>query len=624
MTADTATSAESKPFQAEVAELLNLMVHSVYSETDIFLRELISNASDACDKLRYEAIASPDLIADGTPPKIRIAPDKKANTLSVIDSGIGMDRQELIDNLGTIARSGTKSFLSKLTEAKDGAGLIGQFGVGFYAAFMVADRIVVTSRRAGSDQVWVWSSSGGNGFEIAPAGEADAQRVTRGTEIVLHMKDDAKKYLESYEIERIVRAYSDNIQFPIELAPEEGEPRQINSASALWQRSKSELTAEDYKQAYKAIAGAFDEPAMTLHYRAEGRQSYAVLLFAPSEKPFNMFEPERKGRVKLYVRRVFIADDADLLPPYLRFIRGVIDSEDLPLNLSREMLQNNPQLTQIRKAVTTRVIGELESLGEKEPEAFAKIWGAFGPVIKEGLWEDYERREKLLALSRFTTTAGEMRSLQQYVEALKPNQTEIYYLTGDSVERLKSNPKLESATARGIEVLLLTDPIDAFWTSAPLDFGGKPLKSLSQGDIDFGLIPLLDEKKDAKDEAKPATDDAAIIAVIKDALGERVSDVRASARLTSSASCLVAGGDGRDRALERLLAQQNRGATTKPILEVNMRHPLVATISAANDASKDLSFLLLEQAQILDGELPEDPAAFAVRLNQLVLRGLKL
>jgi molecular chaperone HtpG len=624
MTADTATSAESKPFQAEVAELLNLMVHSVYSETDIFLRELISNASDACDKLRYEAIASPDLIADGTPPKIRIAPDKKANTLSVVDSGIGMDRQELIDNLGTIARSGTKSFLSKLTEAKDGAGLIGQFGVGFYAAFMVAERIVVTSRRAGSDQVWVWSSSGGNGFEIAPAGEADAQRVTRGTEIVLHMKDDAKKYLESYEIERIVRAYSDNIQFPIELAPEEGEPRQINSASALWQRSKSELTAEDYKQAYKAIAGAFDEPAMTLHYRAEGRQSYAVLLFAPSEKPFNMFEPERKGRVKLYVRRVFIADDADLLPPYLRFIRGVIDSEDLPLNLSREMLQNNPQLTQIRKAVTTRVIGELESLGEKEPEAFAKIWGAFGPVIKEGLWEDYERREKLLALSRFTTTAGEMRSLQQYVEALKPNQTEIYYLTGDSVERLKSNPKLESATARGIEVLLLTDPIDAFWTSAPLDFGGKPLKSLSQGDIDFGLIPLLDEKKDAKDEAKPATDDAAIIAVIKDALGERVSDVRASARLTSSASCLVAGGDGRDRALERLLAQQNRGATTKPILEVNMRHPLVATISAANDASKDLSFLLLEQAQILDGELPEDPAAFAVRLNQLVLRGLKL
>ena len=439
----TTTAPESQPFQAEVAELLHLMVHSVYSETDIFLRELISNASDACDKLRYEAIAAPELIADGAPPAIRIAPNKTANTLAVVDSGIGMDRQELIDNLGTIARSGTKSFLSRLTEAKDGANLIGQFGVGFYAAFMVAERIVVTSRRAGSDQAWTWSSSGGSGFEIAQASEEDAARVTRGTEIVLHLKKDAQKYLETHEIERIVRAYSDNIQFPIELAPEEGEPRQINSASALWQRPKSELTGEDYKGAYQSIAGAFDDPAMTLHYRAEGRQSYAVLLFAPSTKPFDLFDQARKGKVKLYVRRVFIADDADLLPAYLRFIRGVIDSEDLPLNISREMLQNNPQLAQIRKAVTSRVVTELESLGDKEPEAFAKIWDAFGPVIKEGLWEDFERREKLLGLSRFTTTSGEKRSLKQYVGDLKPNQTEIYYLTGDSIERLKANPKLE-------------------------------------------------------------------------------------------------------------------------------------------------------------------------------------
>ncbi len=458
------------------------------------------------------------------------------------------------------------------------------------------------------------------GSRSRPPARTDAARVTRGTEIVLHLKKDAAKYLETYEIERIVSAYSDNIQFPIELVPEEGEPRQINSASALWQRSKSELTAEDYTQAYRAIAGAFDDPAMTLHYRAEGRQSYAVLLFAPSTKPFDLFEPSRKGKVKLYVRRVFIADDADLLPAYLRFIRGVIDSEDLPLNISREMLQNNPQLAQIRKAVTGRVIGELESLSEKEPEAFAKIWDAFGPVIKEGIWEDFERREKLLALSRFTTTSGDKRSLQQYAENLKPNQTEIYYLVGDSIERLKSNPKLESATARGIEVLLLTDPVDAFWTSAPLDFGGKPLKSLSQGDIDFGLIPLLDDKADDKD--KPGADEASTIAVIKDTLGERVSDVRASQRLTTSASCLVAGGNGRDRQLERMLAQQNRGAGLKPILEINMRHPLVAAISDHQDAAADLSFLLLEQAQILDGELPEDPAAFATRLNQLVLRGV--
>jgi molecular chaperone HtpG len=368
------SAAQSQPFQAEVSELLNLMVHSVYSETDIFLRELISNASDACDKLRYEAITRPELIADGAAPKIQIAPNKKANTLSVIDTGIGMDRQELIDNLGTIARSGTKSFLARLN-AGDGASLIGQFGVGFYSAFMVADRIVVTSRRAGSTEVWTWSSSGGAGFEVAPASEADAKRITRGTEIVLHLKVDAAKYLETSEIERIVSAYSDNIQFPIELVPEDGEPRQINSASALWQRPKSELKPEDYVQAYKSIAGAFDEPAMTLHYRAEGRYSYVVLLFAPSAKPFDLFDPSRKSRIKLYVRRVFITDDADLLPSYLRFIRGVVDSEDLPLNLSREMLQNNPQLAQIRKAVTGRVIGEFETLNEKDPEAFGQDLG---------------------------------------------------------------------------------------------------------------------------------------------------------------------------------------------------------------------------------------------------------
>src|SRR5260370_14428597 len=377
----TDTPAESQPFQAEVSELLHLMVHSVYSETDIFLRELISNASDACDRLRYEAIANPSLIGDGEPPKIRIAPDKKANTLVVADSGLGMERQELIDNLGTIARSGTKAFVARLTEAKDGASLIGQFGVGFYSAFMVAEKIVVISRGAGTGDVWTWSSSGGAGFEIAAASEDDAKRVARGTEIVLHLKTDAAKYLETYEIERIVGAYSDNIQFPILLVPEEGEPRQINSASALWQRPKSELTPEDYKQAYKSIANAFDEPAMTLHYRAEGRYSYAVLLFAPSTKPFYLFNPARKGKVKLYVRRVFITDDADLLPAYLRFILAVVDSEDLPLNISREMLQNNPQLAQIPKAVTSRVISELEQLSDKEPGNFAKVWHAFGPAI---------------------------------------------------------------------------------------------------------------------------------------------------------------------------------------------------------------------------------------------------
>jgi len=629
MSTDTAEKpeAETLPFQAEVAELLRLMVHAVYSETDVFLRELISNASDACDKLRYEAIAKPELMGEDAPLAIRIKPDTAAGTLTIADTGIGMGKDELISDLGTVARSGTRAFVSRLAEAKDGAGLIGQFGVGFYSAFMVADRIEVVSRRAGAAEAWVWRSEGGAGFTVTPATDEQAARVARGTEITLHLKDDARKYLEPHEIERIVSTYSDHVQFPIELLGE-GEPRQINKASAIWQRPKSELKAEDYTQAYRSIAGAFDEPGLTLHYRAEGRLSYAVLLFAPSVAPFDLFDPARKGRVKLYVRRVFITDQAELLPAYLRFMRGVIDSEDLPLNISREMLQNNPQVAAMRKALTGRVISELESIAEKDAEAYGRLRDAFGRVLKEGLYEDFERREALLALARFETTAGAKRSLKQYVADLKPNQTEIYYLVGDTPERLKANPKLEAARARGIEVLLLTDPVDAFWAASRLDFGGKPLKSLSQGEVDFGLVPLLDsEKKDeaAKDDDK-AADDAAVVAAVKGALGERVSDVRASTRLTDSAACLVAG-QGLDRELERLLARHDRGSGVKPILELNMRHPIVRALARASASGSEgdlneLSLLLFDQAQILDGEVPDDPAAFAKRLNDFVVRGL--
>jgi molecular chaperone HtpG len=618
--------AETHAFQAEVAELLNLMVHSVYSETDIFLRELISNASDACDKLRYEAIAKPELLAGADRFVIRLVPDKAAGTLIVADTGIGMDRQELLDNLGTVARSGTRAFLKGLAEAKEGASLIGQFGVGFYAAFMVADRIEVVSRHAGASDAWVWTSSGGAGFELALASEEQAGRVPRGTEVRLHLKEDAKKYLEPFELERLVRTYSDHILFPIELVDDKGEARQVNAASALWQRAKSEVKPEDYTQAYRSIAMAFDEPALTLHYKVEGRQSYAVLLFVPSTPPFDLGDPNRKGRIKLYVRRVFITDDADLLPPWLRFVRGVVDSEDLPLNISREMLQNNPQVTQIRNGLVTRVISELKSTADKDAEIYTKIWTAFGPVLKEGLYEEQERRGQLLALARFVTTAGEgLRSLKQYVADLKPNQTEIYYLVGESAERVKSNPKLEAARARGIEVLLLTDPIDAFWTMMPQDFDGKPLKSLSQGDVDFALVQLLDQAAGQK----PASDeDAAVIKAVKDALAEQVSEVRASQRLTESAACLVASAQGRDRELERLLARQNRGTGAKPILELNMGHDLVKALAAAlgdkreTDVS-DIAALLLDQAHILDGEVPADPAAFAKRLNTFVVRGLR-
>jgi molecular chaperone HtpG len=459
-------------------------------------------------------------------------------------------------------------------------------------------------------------------------------RVPRGTEIVLHLKPDAKRYLEPHEIERIVRTYSDHILFPIEFVGGDGEPRQINTASALWQRSKSELKAEDYTQAYRSIAGMFDEPAMTLHYRAEGRQSYAVLLFAPSTVPFDLFDQDRKGHVKLYVRRVFITDDATLLPTYLRFVHGVVDSEDLPLNISREMLQNNPQVAQMRKALTGRVVTELESLAAKgasggdDAKSYAKIWEAFGPVLKEGIYEDFERRVQLLALARFATTAGTGRSLKQYLADIKTNQTEIYYLVGDSIERLKSNPKLEAARARGIEVLLLTDPVDAFWSAAPLDFDGKPLKSLSQGEVDFSLVPLAgQETKPDESETAAAVDDATIVATVKLALGERVSEVRASQRLTDSAACLVAGGRGPDRELERLLARHHRSPGIKPILELNMRHILVKALARAKEEARetdiaDLASLLLEEAQILDGELPEDPAAFTTRLNRLIMRGL--
>ena len=626
MTTEAETVPETHPFQAEVAELLRLMVHAVYSETDVFLRELISNASDACDKLRYEAIAKPDLIGD-RPLAIRIKPDAEAGTLTIADTGIGMGRQELIDDLGTVARSGTRAFISRLAEAKDGLGLIGQFGVGFYSAFMVADRIEVTSRRAGAGEAWVWRSSGGAGFEIAPASDAEAARVPRGTEIVLHLKADAKRYLEPYEIERIVRTYSDHIQFPIELVGKDGEPHQINKASALWQRPKSELKPEDYAQAYRTVAGALDEPAMTIHYRAEGRQSYAVLLFVPSRPPFDLFDTTRKGHVKLYVRRVYITDEAELLPSYLRFVRGVVDSEDMPLNISREMLQNNPQVAQIRKALTGRVVTELQSLADDKPEAYAKVWEAFGRVLKEGIYEDQERRDQLIALARFASTAGDgQRSLKQYVADLKPNQTEIYYLVGESTERLKSNPALEAARARGIEVLLLTDPVDALWTSLALGFEGKPLKSLSQGEVDFSLVPMPEQA--AESEPKPAAVDAdAVVAAVKAALGERVSDVRASQRLTDSAACLVAKGGGFDRELERLLARHNPGAGSKPILELNMRHPIVQAVARAKEAARDdeiadLSALLLDEATILDGAVPDDPAAFAARVNRLVARGL--
>ncbi len=613
-------------FQAEVSRLLHLMVHSVYTEKDIFLRELISNASDACDKLRYEAIAAPELIAEDQRLAVTLSIDKPARQLTIADNGIGMSEAELIDNLGTIARSGTRAFLDRLAAEPQGtsSGLIGQFGVGFYSAFMVADRIEVLSRRAGSTTAFVWSSDGTSGFAVRPATEAEAASLPRGTRVTLHLKPESDSYLEPYEIERIVKTYSDHILFPVEFIGESVERRQLNTASALWQRSKSEVTTESYAEAYRGMTHQVGDPALTVHYKAEGRQSYAVLLFVPGERPFDLFDVERKGRVKLYVRRVFITDEAELLPSYLRFIRGVVDSEDVPLNISREMLQNNPQVAQIRKALTGRVLTELVALAEKEPERYAKVWEAFGAVLKEGIYEDFERRDQLLGLARFHSTIGTgLRSLKDYVAAMRPGQTEIYYLAGSNLERLKASPQLEAALARGVEVLLLDDHVDSFWTTRGQKFDDKPLKSLTQGEADLSAIPYLE----GKSPETPTGDTGALVAALKTALGEAVSDVRVSNRLVSSAACLVAPGAGPDLALERLLQQRDQGLGLKPVLEINAAHGLVAAVadSAArgrSDDVRDLAGLLLDQARILDGELPQEPAVFVERLNRFVTRGL--
>ncbi len=625
MSVDAAHQAAKRGFQTEVARLLHLMVHSVYTEKDVFLRELISNASDACDKLRYNAIADPDLLAGDARLAIRIEANKTAGTLTVADNGIGMDEQELIENLGTIARSGTRAFLDRLSADTDSSSLIGQFGVGFYSAFMVADRIQVVSRKAGDTSAWLWVSDDASGFTVTQASETMAAKVPRGTAVILTLKKDAATFLEETEIERVVRAYSDHILFPVELVGEGGTARQINSASALWQRSKSEVKPEEYQEVYRAVAHQFDEPALTLHYRAEGRQSYAVLLFVPSHAPHDLFDAERKGRVRLYVRRVFISEDAHLLPPYLRFVRGVIDSEDVPLNISREILQNNAQVAQIRKAVTGRFLSELETLAEKDGAQYEKIWDAFGSVLKEGLYEDFERRDQLLKLARFRTTAEPgWRSLAQYVAAMKPNQKDIYYVTGNSLDLIRSSPQLEATKARGVEVLLMADPVDHFWTSMGQKFDDKPLKSLTHGEADLSDIPAEGETK-----PEPETDDIApIVSALKEALGDAVSDVRASKLLVTSAVCLAAPDSGPDRGLERLLQRQNRGIGSKPVLEFNPSHPMVKGLAAEiaaghKEDAHELGHLLFDQALVLEGELPANPAKFAERLSRFVTRGLQ-
>ncbi len=637
---DTTTAnakTESRPFEADVSRLLHLMVHSVYSDKDVFLRELVSNAADACERLRYDAIANPALLGDDAKARISIAIDADKRELAVEDNGIGMSHDELVDALGTIARSGTRAFMERLEAGKAGekagdktgesATLIGQFGVGFYSVFMVADRVDVISRRAGSGEAWRWSSDGKGTYTVEPADAGAAP--ARGTRVVLHLMEDAKSYTERYNVERIVHANSGHVPVPISIIEKPGaEPAEVADGVALWTRPRSEIKPEEYTDFYRSVAGQFDEPALTVHFRAEGRHEFTTLAFVPGARPFDLYDPGRKSRMKLYVKRVFITADAEILPHYLRFVRGIVDSADLPLSLSREMIQTSPILAAIKKSVTGRVLTDLEKLADSDAAAYGKIWDQFGPVLKEGLYEDHERRDALLALSRFRSTAQPSearRSLKDYVAALKTNQTAIYYIAGENQAQIEASPHLEGFRARGVEVLLLSDIVDNLWVTYNPSFDGKPFRSVTQGAADLAAIPLLDDKTETKPEASEAVTN--FIAFVKLTLGDAVSDVRVSDRLTDSAVCLVAPEGGPDRSLEKLLAGSGRVVSAaKPVLEINARHELVTSLAALdgdNAFKEDAAHLLYDEARVLDGDRPADAKAFSARLARLISRGVQ-
>jgi molecular chaperone HtpG len=615
---------ETRSFQAEVSRLLEIVAHSLYSEKEIFLRELISNASDACDRLRYAALTEPALAEGDAEYRVTLIPDKPARTLTIADNGIGMNREELIDNLGTIARSGTAAFVNQLSgDARKDMSLIGQFGVGFYSAFMVAEKVEVLSRKAGESQGWRWVSDGKGEFTVEPLPDA-----ARGAKIIVHLREGEDDYLDPAKLRRIVKTYSDHIGLPIALK-EGGKDETINTASALWTRPRSEITAEQYKEFYHHVGHSFDDPWLTLHNKAEGVLEYTSLLFVPSTKPFDLFDPERKSRVKLYVRRVFITDEAtDLLPAYLRFLRGIVDSEDLPLNISREMLQSNAMVARIRQQLTRRILSELAKKAGEAADEYAKFWDNFGAVLKEGLYEDRDHRDELLGLARFrSTTRDEPVSLDDYIAAMKPGQDAIYTIHGDSLDVIRKSPQLEGFRARGVEVLLLTDPIDEFWVPSIGRYKEKPFKSATRGGIDLDKIPLSEAPEASGTE--PPAKLGSLIAIFKLALGDSVKDVRSSERLTDSAVCLVADEGDMDMHLERLLKQHRQLDTaSRRILEVNPRHKLIERLAAsvgepgASDQLSEFAWLLLDQARIVEGEQLPDPPAFARRLAMLLERGL--
>ena len=605
--ASATSSEEQREFGAEVGRLLDLVVHSLYSDREIFLRELVANAADATDRRRFEALTEPSMsLPDGA--KIRIVPDKDAKLITISDDGVGMTREDLVQNLGTIARSGTRAFGETLgsVSAEERPSLIGQFGVGFYAAFMVAERVEVVSRRVGSDEAWRWASDGRGTYSLAPA-----TREQPGTDIVLHVRDDATEFLEAYRLETIVKKWADHITLPITIR-RDGDEVAANEGTALWRKPKSELTTEQTNEFYHHIAHAFDEPWTTLHWRAEGALEFTAMMFVPGARPFEPLEQQRESRIRLHVRRMFITDEAELLPPFLRFVRGVVDTEDLPLNVSREMLQATPVLARIRKAVTGRVLNELKSRA-KDAEGYTKFWENFGPTLKEGIWEDAEHRTEVAGLSRFKSSSVEgWTTLADYLSRMKPEQEAIYYLTGENAAALASSPQLEGFRARGLEVLLLADAVDAFWPDRLYQYEDKKLRSVTQG-----LADLSKHAPEQADGPEPADLDA-LVTAIKAALGDAIAEARSSERLVASAVVLGASSMGPDLQMQRLLRRSGQSLPpSPPVLELNPRHPLVRSLAsraASGDDVDEAAHLLLDLARIQDGEPPAEPAQFARRV----------
>ena len=628
MTANNA-SRETLGFQTEVKQLLQLMIHSLYSNREIFLRELISNASDACDKLRFEALHNDALYENASDLNIRVSFDKNARTLTINDSGIGMSRDEVIANLGTIAKSGTRDFFTKLSgdQQKD-AHLIGQFGVGFYSAFIVADKVSVLTRRAGekTDQGVRWESDGGGEFSIEMV-----EKATRGTEITLHLRADQDDLLAGYKLREIIRKYSNHIVQPILMNKEEwkdgkyetlADDETVNQASALWTRSKNEITEEQYKEFYKHVGHDFEDPLAWTHARVEGRQEYTQLLYVPSRAPFDMYDRQARHGIKLYVRRVFIMDDAEqLMPSYLRFVRGIVDSADLPLNVSREILQESKDIETIRKGCTGKVLGMLSDMADNDKEKYATFWGQFGQVLKEGIGEDAANKDKMAALARFASThadnADETVSLRDYIARMKDGQEKIYYVTADSFNAAKNSPHLEVFRKKGIEVLLLSNRVDEWLVSNLFEFEGKSLTSVAKGGLDLGALEDAAEKQA---QEKQADEFKGLTEKIKASLGDKVKEVRITHRLTDSPACLVADEHDMSGNLARLLkAAGQKAPNSQPILEINPTHPVVTRLQGESAHFDDWTAVLFDQAMLAEGGQLDDPAGFVKRINQLML-----